>query len=733
MLSKFKGTQSFLFISLFSLLLMCILFFMHKRSTNSIRELQNGNELAGQTFQINNALQDIVDNINTVENNFRNQIYKNAAGDTVNTGEVISKMNQNMLMITNLTKKTRNKENIIRLGELIKNKTTFFNTISAAIINNQNAKEILLSSNNNVLNDSIYVTALSVQIQAENELQQEITQNFAVSKQALFISKALTLLAISAILILGTIIILHLLRNNRLINELELSREKADKAANIKEQFLANMSHEIRTPVNSIIGFTNLLQKTNLVNDQQQFVSYIKTSGENLLHIINDILDISKIDAGMMHFQKEVFNLKDVCYYTEMMFYNDCKNKKINFKYTIENNVPDNIIGDEDRLKQILTNLIGNSIKFTHKGFINLTISVDESNTNLPELIFKVSDSGIGIPKNKLNTIFERFEQADNKTTKIYGGTGLGLSIVKKLITLQGGKISVESELDKGSVFTFSIPFQLPAANYPVQKEKRNQEVTEPATEINFSPGHKILVAEDNKLNQLLLQYMFKQWNLNFTIAQNGQEVIDLLNKEIFDLVLMDIQMPVMDGYSAAKWIRTELKSNIPIIAMTAYVLQSEKDKCFTYGMNEYFPKPINEVKLKQLLAKYLTNNTPINTTPYISLNYLNEMFGGKPQFISSILKLFIKQYPEDLEHLNKAIENKDIKQVKAIAHNLKSTTSSVNNKAPQLEELQKLEELCLEKPDWDMVNTNVRELKKSEQSAINEANEILKHISLYN
>jgi signal transduction histidine kinase/DNA-binding response OmpR family regulator len=580
-----------------------------------------------------------------------------------------------------------------------------------------------------ILNDSIYSTALSIQIQAENTLQKEINKNFTVSKDALFISKGLTLLAIGAILLLGTIIILHLFSNNRLIKELEISKQEADNAANIKEQFLANMSHEIRTPVNSIIGFTNLLQKTSLETDQNQFVSYIKNSGENLLHIVNDILDISKIEAGMLHFQKEAYNIKELCYSIEMIFYNESKSKNIPFKYSIDKNVPEIIIGDEDRLKQILINLVGNAFKFTEKGFIHLSITSTAKIKNSLRLIFKISDTGIGIAEENLNSIFERFEQADSKTTKTYGGTGLGLSIVKKLVSFQGGNITVESHLGKGSTFTFTLPVEIFAENRLKQPEIKTITAKDTANEIVFSPGYRILAAEDNKMNQFLLQYIFKQWNVDYKIAQNGKEAIDLLRNEKFDLVLMDIQMPVMDGYEAATLIRHDLKSTIPIIAMTAYVLQGEKDRCFANGMNEYFPKPIDEINLKQLLAKYIPNNNPAANTSFVSLNYLNDIFGGNQNFMVNILTLFINQYPEDLANLEKAIEKTEKEKIKALAHNLKSTVSSINDKAPQLQSLQNLEELSLEWPDWLMVKNEMNYLNQTKPIALAEANKTLKNL----
>jgi signal transduction histidine kinase/DNA-binding response OmpR family regulator len=702
---------------------------VHKRSTDSIRELQNGNELAGRTFQINNALQEIVNDINTLEVGYQNLSNLPHPGLLAETGAGISRMRKNTDLLIKLTAIFKNNDVVNRFSSLINKKINFFKAVSASLNTGINAEKTVFSDQSNILNDSIYVSALSIQIKAESELQAKINQNFTVSKRALFISKALTLLAISAILLLATIIILHLLRNHRLIKTIELSKKEVDIAAGVKEQFLANMSHEIRTPVNSIIGFTSLLQKTSLQKDQSDFVSYIKNSGENLLYIVNDILDISKIEAGMLHIKKEPFNINELCYNIEMMFYNESRSKQIAFNYSIGKEVPEFIVGDEDRLKQILANLIGNAFKFTHHGSISLGIKAENEKPGFLNLVFKIKDTGIGIPEEKIDTIFERFEQANSKTTKTYGGTGLGLSIVKKLVTMQGGKITVLSKENAGSEFIFSLPLQI-AEEININELKTQPFDTEAnSCEMNFPSKFKILAAEDNKMNQLLLQHIFKQWNLNFKIANNGAQVIDILKTETFDVILMDIQMPDIDGYLATNFIRKELKSNVPVIAMTAYVLPAEKEKCFAFGMNEYLPKPINEVKLRELLVKYLPAETVNKKAPLINQAHLLETFSKNKGFIKNILELFITQLPADLAALKQAVTERNCKQVKTLAHHLKSTVLSVNPIYPDIADLQKLEESDILNPDWININELTDNLLKTETTALNEAEEFLKKL----
>lgn len=719
--------HSFIYITLLSLILICALFFIHIRSTNSIRELQKGNELAGRTFQINKALQETINNINTVEIAFQNK-----ARDTFVTGQTgiyagIGAMKKNSDWLIQLTQHFPNKEIVPGFTKLIKKKAAFFDATNSLPGPASKKTELVFSAQSRVLNDSIYVSALAIQLEAENQLQNNISRNFSVSGQALSISKGFTVLAIGAILLLATIIIMHLVKNLQLIKALAQSKQQADNAADIKEQFLANMSHEIRTPVNSIIGFTRLLQKTPLLPEQGNFVNYIKSSGENLLYIVNDILDISKIEAGMLQIKKEPFQVSEFCEFVQMMFHNESKSKKIKFTCTIGKEVPEIIVGDEDRLKQVATNIIGNAFKFTSSGEIKVTLDAEKVSPELVNLIFKISDTGIGIPADKIATIFERFEQVDNKTTKSYGGTGLGLSIVKKLVNMQGGQITVSSTLNKGSVFTFTLPVQLPGEMVMSELKMVNSD-GEQSTEKRFPAGYKILAAEDNKMNQLLLQHMFKQWNLKLTLANDGGAVMKCLEESTYDLVLMDIQMPDIDGYQATTWIRKTLKSDVPIIAMTAFVLQGEKEKCLSYGMNAYLPKPIDENDLKDLLLQYLPSKKKTERKNWINLPFLQQTFNNN-EFVKNILSLFVVQYPKDLDRLKICVSKKDIQGVKSAAHHLKSTVLSVNNVFPELEALQTLEETGSENPDWTFINQLCNKVMASSSGATKEAGKLLKKL----
>jgi len=375
------------------------------------------------------------------------------------------------------------------------------------------------------------------------------------------------------------------------------AKEKAEESTKLKEAFLANMSHEIRTPMNAIIGFSDLLSKGKLEEKEREYVKTIKSAGENLLTIINDILDISKIEAGMMTFEEHTFSVKEIFKSLNVMLMGRAKEKNLELVFVCDENVPDRLLGDPTRLTQIIINLVGNAIKFTQKGTINVGAKLLKNNSECAErfkgegnttLEFSVKDTGIGIPEDKLEHIFERFRQAESHITRKYGGTGLGLSIAKQLVELQGGILSVKSEFKSGSVFSFCIPYRKSEEVLVVAEGVGEKYNMEELSKLN------ILLIEDNQLNVKLILSLFSEYNLQVKVAENGSVGIEKLKEGNFDIILMDMEMPVMNGYEAATFIRSELKNKIPIIAMTAHAMAGEREKCLSLGMNDYISKPIN-------------------------------------------------------------------------------------------------------------------------------------------
>ena len=370
-------------------------------------------------------------------------------------------------------------------------------------------------------------------------------------------------------------------------NELMEAKEVAENAAKSKQQFLANMSHEIRTPLNSILGFTNVLLKTELSVDQKEFVQAIKTSGKTLNVLINDILDLAKVDAGRMTFEKQPFEIRKSIASILHSFNLKIKEKNLELVNEFDSEIPSMLLGDSVRLNQIILNLISNAVKFTHKGKVILSVKLlneDEENVMLK---FKVTDSGIGIAANKIDSIFNLFEQAETETANTYGGTGLGLAIVKQFIEVQGGSISLRSKIDEGSTFSFILPFGKTNIKSEVEVDilKLDSEIK----------NLRVLVVEDVALNQLLIKIILNDFGFVHEIVGNGKIAIEKLQTNTYDIILMDLQMPEMNGFEATEYIRKTMKSKIPIIALTADVTTADGSKCIEFGMDDYISKPINE------------------------------------------------------------------------------------------------------------------------------------------
>lgn len=389
-------------------------------------------------------------------------------------------------------------------------------------------------------------------------------------------------------------------QRKRVEHELVEAKKLAEESGKIKEQFLANMSHEIRTPLNAIIGFSNLLLggKSNFNEEDLNSIKAIHSASEHLLAIINDILDVSKIESGKLVFEHMDFSLEELVNGVLDLFKLKSKQKEINLLYKIDENVPPYLTGDPVRLNQILVNLISNAIKFTDKGSVKLFVSVILQTENNVSIQFTVQDSGIGIASDKLESIFESFTQASNETTRVYGGTGLGLTIVKRLVELQKGEISVTSTLNEGTIFRVNIPFEKAKAGFKKSDASNDIMLGE------YPQNLRVLMAEDNELNQVLSISMFNKIGWDLDIAENGKIAWEKVQQCRYDLILMDVQMPELDGYQTTQKIRNELKpplSEIPIIAITAHSLASELKKCMDAGMNDYLSKPF---KVKELIEK---------------------------------------------------------------------------------------------------------------------------------
>jgi len=458
--------------------------------------------------------------------------------------------------------------------------------------------------------------------------------------------------------------------------EAKIEAEKAtliaENAVRAKQQFLSNMSHEIRTPMNAIIGFTKVVLKTDLTAKQHEYLSAIKLSGDALIVLINDILDLAKVDAGKMTFEQTPFKLESSISAMLHLFETKILEKNIQIVKKYDPLIPEVLVGDPVRLHQIILNLVSNAVKFTSKGKITVSVSLLSQDENQATVEFKVSDTGIGISENKIDTIFGNFQQATSGTSRLYGGTGLGLSIVKQLVESQEGSVCVVSKIDVGSTFKFTLSFDKTTIILDEELEKIELD--------NDKLNIKVLVVEDIALNQLLMKTLLDDFGFERDIASNGKIAIEKLALKEYDIILMDLQMPEMNGFEATDYIRNTLNSNIPIIALTADVTTVDLAKCTAVGMNDYLAKPIDEKLLynkiislvkKPIVLDKIKPSINVDLKKCIDLNYLNIRTKSNPTLMMEMILLYLEQTPTLISSMKKSLEDNDWHTLQGAAHKI--------------------------------------------------------------
>ncbi|MFD2287885.1 response regulator [Pedobacter petrophilus] len=474
-----------------------------------------------------------------------------------------------------------------------------------------------------------------------------------------------------------------LLKNNQQTSPNLTAETDAEKTSDVKEMFLANMSHEIRTPMNAIISMANELAKTTLTDEQDYYNQTIQTASKALLVIINDILDLSKINAGKLNLEHIGFDLSGVLSDVMQVISHKAQKKGLEISCILpeSQNISPVLMGDPHRINQVVWNLMSNAIKFTAKGSVRLTATVLKEEKDSQEIDILVTDTGIGMDPEFVNRLFDTFSQEHESVSREYGGTGLGMSISKKLVDQMGGHFKVESEKGVGSAISFVIKLGkgLDTDLPKVAKTGYNEELFE---------GRKILIVDDNETNRLVASTILLSYGSQVLNAEDGQIALDMAKEDVYDIILMDIQMPVLDGYETTKMLRLQGYAGT-IIALTASVVPGEREKCLAAGMDDYLTKPINEEHLIDVIDSWIKKK-PVYTPepefiePLYSLAGLRVISKGREDFVTRMIEMFCEQVPDALTNLNASFQQGDLPQVSKLAHKLKSTIDHLEIKSIQ-------------------------------------------------
>lgn len=667
------------------LLAMALTFVIHSLSSTSIRHLLASDEKVMFNFDLDNHLEDLDHELISLESNLRSYIISNAHGLLSDLGSNMSEARVKLEHVTAMSAGLPEPPSgVKRLRALVEKKIAFSESVldSFSQRGEDSAIRLINTREGLHLRDSIIrITSELRQLERQN-----ITQTIAVNRnEAQEVSQIdyLSTILASAIVLTALFYFLRSIEYRRTTQiKLEEARQKAEDSARIQEQFLANMSHEIRTPLHAVLSFSEMLAGTSMRTEQRELTESIQLSGEHLLTTVNDILDFSKLDAGMLSLEQLPFRIEESWQYLEKIFRPKAEAQGLQLSF---NAFPQNtrlLLGDPSRLHQIMINLLSNALKFTEKGGVQVWGHLHQPAHDRRILEIKISDSGIGIEKDQLESIFERFRQGETTIARRFGGTGLGLAIVKQLVELQEGSINCHSQPGQGSTFTVRIP-------YAFTHDGALKSPLEPPVPDTPPYFERVLLAEDNVLNRRIMTYLFQEWKFVYDLAENGVEALRLAEAFQYDLIFLDIRMPEIDGYQVAKQIREQHGKYPVIIGLSANASPGEREKCRRAGMNDYLPKPFRKKELLDLLVKYGRGSgasegqcppdpesTLVASQDLIDLDYLQSLANGKPERLHEMAGIFLDQIPKEFALLRKAGRSADHSRLAEVAHSMRSTVA---------------------------------------------------------
>jgi len=642
-------------------------------SLRNIAAYSNDAKLLAHTLEVHNALSDNLSLLQDVETGSRGYVITGKADFLEPYFSALKKLPLNSATLRELTRDNPQQQKMLDSLDLAAAQKI---AISKGNIETRQqggledaAKKVSTGTDKEVMDD--YLAIIRKMQQAESSL---LAARSAETEKSLGTTQYFILLGGIFSVIVVLFYLYSMQRAAKLEAELLLSNALSEKSVKAKQQFLSNMSHEIRTPMNAIIGFTKVVLRTDLTAKQREYLTAIKLSGDALIVLINDILDLAKVDSGKMTFEQMPFKLETS--FAAMLHLFEIKIDEKNLKLIKEydTNIPEVLLGDPVRLHQIILNLVSNAVKFTTKGSIRAGVRLLHEDAQKASLEFSVSDTGIGIEADKLPNVFENFQQASSETTRLYGGTGLGLAIVKQLVEAQGGTVSVESSLGKGSTFTFNLDFM--KTNEKIEPETSTAEIDIALKNI------QVLVVEDMALNQLLMQTLLDDFGFHCDMADNGKIALEKLKAKVYDIILMDLQMPEMNGFEATEHIRNTLHSGIPIIALTADVTTVDLEKCKAVGMDDYIAKPVDENllynKIVNLVRKHKLSRLTMqmsedknNQKRYVDLTYLNQRTKSNPVLMQEMIALYLEQTPPLVQAMKQSFQVQNWPALHAAVHKM--------------------------------------------------------------